>query len=97
MSQIKEILQKEKERGNVEQCKFIYLFREGTFYRAYEWSAWLCQRYFSELKFTHHLLKNGEDIIFVGFPISSLGRYTPDDFTKYGIFNYSLTYFYLFR
>ena len=51
-----------------ESYRTIYLFPEGTFYRAYEWSAWLCQRYFTELKVTHRLLKGGEDIIFVGFP-----------------------------
>ncbi len=42
MSQLKEILEKEKERGTLEQCTQVHLFREGTFYRAYEWSAWLC-------------------------------------------------------
>lgn len=77
MSQLKEILEKERERSTLEQCKIIHLFREGTFYRAYEWSAWLCQRYFSELKVTHRLLKGGEDIVFVGFPLTSLERYTP--------------------
>lgn len=77
MSQLKEILEKEKERNTVEQCTVIHLFREGTFYRAYEWSAWLCLRYFTELKVTHRLLKGGEDIIFVGFPLTSLDRYTP--------------------
>ena len=55
----------------------IYLFPEGTFYRAYEWSAWLCLRYFTELKVTHRLLKRGGDIIFVGFPLTSFDRYTP--------------------
>ena len=78
MSQLKEILQKEKERNNVDQCTVIHLFREGTFYRAYEWSAWLCLRYFTELKVTHRVLKGGEDIIFVGFPLTSLERYTPE-------------------
>lgn len=77
MSQLKEILEKEKERNTVEQCIVVHLFREGTFYRAYEWSAWLCLRYFTELKVTHRLLKGGEDIIFVGFPLTSLDRYTP--------------------
>lgn len=72
MSQLKEILSTEQERGSLEQCAVIHLFREGTFYRAYEWSAWLCQRYFIELKVTHRLLKGGEDIIFVGFPLTSL-------------------------
>ena len=41
MSQLKEILEKERERSTMEQCSVIHLFREGTFYRAYEWSAWL--------------------------------------------------------
>ena len=79
MSQLKEILEKESERGNMEQCVMVHLFREGTFYRAYEWSAWLFVRYFTELKVTHRLLKGGEDIVFVGFPITSLDRYTPKD------------------
>ena len=62
MSQLKEILEKEHERDDLAQYKIIHLFREGTFYRAYEWSAWLCQQFFTELKVTHRLLKNGEDI-----------------------------------
>ena len=77
MSQLKEILQKESERDTLEQCAVIHLFREGTFYRAYEWSAWLSQRFFTELKVTHRLLKGGDDIVFVGFPLTSLDRYTP--------------------
>jgi len=60
MSQLKEILEKEKDRSSLEQCAAINLFREGTFYRAYEWSAWLCLRYFTELKVTHRILKGGE-------------------------------------
>ena len=58
MSQLKEILEMEKERGSLEQCAVIHLFREGTFYRAYEWSAWLCVRYFTELKVTHGLYES---------------------------------------
>lgn len=81
MSQLKEILEKERERGTLEQCAAIHLFREGTFYRAYEWSAWLCVRYFTELKITHRLLKGGNDIVFVGFPLTSLDRYTPQGAT----------------
>ena len=81
MSQLKEILATEQERTSLEQCAVIHLFREGTFYRAYEWSAWLCLRYFTELKVTHRLLKGGEDIVFVGFPLTSLDRYTPQGAT----------------
>ena len=44
MAQLKEILEIEKKREEGGQYSTIYLFPEGTFYRAYEWSAWLCCR-----------------------------------------------------
>lgn len=78
MPQLKEILEKEKQRTSPEQCTVVHLFREGTFFRAYEWSAWLCVRYYPDLKVTHRILKGGEDIVFVGFPLTSLDRYTPE-------------------
>lgn len=77
MPQLKEILEKESQRTALEQCSVIHLFKEGTFYRAYEWSAWLCVHYFTELKVTHRVMKSGEDIVFVGFPLTSLERYMP--------------------
>lgn len=77
MPQLKDILEKEKERTSPDQCRMLHLFREGTFYRAYEWSAWLLVRCYPDLKVTHRLLKGGEDIVFVGFPLTSLERYTP--------------------
>lgn len=78
MAQLKEILDKEKERLSLEECTVIHLFREGTFYRAYEWSAWLCVGCYPDLKVTHRILKGGEDIVFIGFPLTSLDRYTPE-------------------
>ena len=45
MAQLKEIFERESQRGTAESCTVIHLFQEGTFYRAYEWSAWLCVRY----------------------------------------------------
>ena len=50
MAQIKEILEIENHRTN--DWTTIYLFAEGLFYRAYEWSAWLCCRYVNEFKVT---------------------------------------------
>jgi len=44
MSQLSEILETERRRDTAEQQRIVYLFQEGTFYRAYEWSAWLCVR-----------------------------------------------------
>ena len=50
MAQIKERLEIENHRTN--DWTTIYLFAEGLFYRAYEWSAWLCCRYVNEFKVT---------------------------------------------
>ena len=73
---LKEILEIEKERDNPQSCRVVHLVQEGSFYRAYEWSAWLCVRYIKDFKPTHRLLKNSEEsIVFVGFPVSSLERY----------------------
>ena len=78
MSQLKEILETEGERATLQQCAALHLFREGSFYRAYEWSAWLMVHFFPDMKVTHRILKGGEDIVFVGFPLTSLERYTPE-------------------
>lgn len=80
--QLKEIFAKEQSRSEMVQLRTIYLVPEGTFYRAYEWSAWLCHRYVSQFKATHRLLKNTEDsVVFVGFPMTSLERHTPEGAT----------------
>lgn len=80
--QLKEVFAKEQSRSEMVQLRTIYLIPEGTFYRAYEWSAWLCHRYVSQFKPTHRLLKNTEDsVVFVGFPMTSLERHTPEEAT----------------
>lgn len=79
MAQLKEILEREKQRSDDAQCRIVHLFPEGTFYRAYEWSAWLCSRYISQFKPTRRQLKNSEDtIVFVGFPTASLPKFVPE-------------------
>ena len=59
----------------------IYLFPEGTFYRAYEWSAWLCCRFINPFKATRRELKGDVDdtVVFIGFPITSLNKFIPED------------------
>lgn len=80
MAQIKDVLEIEGKRETLEQCLVIHLFEEGTFYRAYQWSAWLCHRYIKEFKPTHRKLKqDNETLIFVGFPVSSLMNYVNSD------------------
>lgn len=79
--QLKEILEREQKRDDVRQCCTIHLFQEGTFFRAYEWSAWLSFRYIKQFKPTRRLLKNSdESVVFVGFPVSSLEKYTSEGF-----------------
>lgn len=80
--QLKEVFTKEQSRSEMVDYRTIHLIPEGTFYRAYEWSAWLCHRYVSQFKPTHRLLKNTEDsVVFVGFPMTSLERHTPEGAT----------------
>lgn len=80
--QLKEVFAKEQSRKEMVDYRTIYLIPEGTFYRAYEWSAWLCHRYVSQFKPTHRLLKNAEDsVVFVGFPMTSLERHVPEGAT----------------
>ena len=80
MAQLKEIFERESQRGTAESCTVIHLFQEGTFYRAYEWSAWLCVRYINGFKVTKRELKSQEEtMVLVGFPVTSLQKYTPQD------------------
>ncbi len=74
-----EILEKEHARVDLQQCAVIHLVLEGTFYHAYEWSAWLCFRYVAQLKATRRLVQNStsDSMVFVGFPQNSLTKYTP--------------------
>lgn len=66
-----------------ESYRTIYLFPEGTFYRAYEWSAWLCCRYMNQFKATRREQKSeltdDATVVFIGFPITSLAKYLPEE------------------
>ncbi|MBQ7689702.1 MAG: hypothetical protein IJT30_00680 [Muribaculaceae bacterium] len=53
MAAIKEILEFETACGDREMQRVVHLFQEGSFYRAYEWSAWLMCRFLHEFKVTH--------------------------------------------
>ncbi|MBQ6729612.1 MAG: hypothetical protein IJQ83_05725 [Bacteroidales bacterium] len=81
MAKTVDILEIERKRSDTADFATIHLFVEGTFYRAYEWSAWLCCRYINEFKPTKRELKSevGETIVYVGFPITSLSRHVPEN------------------
>lgn len=77
MSQLKEILEKERERTSGEQLASVHLLREGTFYRAYEWSAWLLVRCYPDLKVTHN------------YNLKLQMMLREADFVRYGMFDFS--------
>ena len=81
MAKTVDILEIERKRTDSGDFATIHLFVEGSFYRAYEWSAWLCCRYISEFKPTKRELKSeiGETIVYVGFPMTSLTRHVPEN------------------
>lgn len=83
MAQLKEILEIERNRMFNGPYSTIYLFQEGTFFRAYEWSAWLCCRYVNQFKATRREQKISSEVdstlVFIGFPITSLSKYLPED------------------
>ena len=83
MAQLKDILEIERSRREGDSYSTLFLFLEGTFYRAYEWSAWLCCRYVNQFKATRREQKTDltEDgtVVFVGFPTTSLSKYLPEE------------------
>ena len=50
MAVIKEIAEQEKQRMASGIRNELHLYREGTFLRAYEWSAWLACRFLHDFK-----------------------------------------------
>ena len=50
MSVTKELIEQERQSVQAGHLRDIHLHKEGTFLRAYEWSAWLCCRYLHDFK-----------------------------------------------
>lgn len=78
---------REKERKDIGDWKKIYLYREGTFLRAFNASAWLLATYVyndefrkqvggkQPLQVQHLMSKTNGDYIFAGFPVASMDKY----------------------
>lgn len=82
MASLKDILQIEGER-DASSLWTVHLFKEGSFWRAYEWSAWLFVHYITEYQLTHRRLKQSEDTyILLGFPETSLNRIAASGHTQ---------------
>ena len=92
MAKISEILEIEKDRNENDKWNVIHLFKEGGFYRAYNWSAWLIVTFSynddvrketkdrKPLAVSRKKLKNSaDDFVFVGFPLKSLDKFVPNN------------------
>ena len=78
----KTMLEIESRRNTADDHRVIHFCKEGNFYRAYEFSAWLEVRFSGDLNVTRRYSKtaNGE-IVMVGFPPGSLQKFTPEGVT----------------
>lgn len=57
----------------------LHLHREGSFLRAYEWSAFLACRYLHDFKVNKRAFKGiDQPVAFIGFPETSLGKWMPE-------------------
>jgi len=79
MSVIKELIEQERQLVQTGQLRDVHLHREGSFLRAYDWSAWLCCRYLHDFKVNKRAFKGiDEPVAYIGFPETSLGKWVPE-------------------
>lgn len=78
------------ETRTIEDFLRIKLYKEGNFWRAYEWSAYLCEFFPNgltedeKLKATYKDVKGTDNgLIFVGLPTASFKKYLPTIENKY--------------
>ncbi len=80
MAKITSVIDFEKQRGSLLQCRQIHYFSEGSFFHAYEWSAWLFVRYikpFNVNRKYNQTIKN--DYVVIGVPGSKFDDYVPEN------------------
>ena len=80
---IADIIKIESDREG--KANIVHLIKEGNFYHANDWSAWLMTKFpvgeaaTKPMRVTAKRLKDGYVQAFVGFPVTSLGKYVPND------------------
>ena len=79
MAQTEEIYEQEKKRVVPQDYRTAWLYREGTFLRAYEWSAWLFVKFVHKFNATKRINKSiGQPLVMIGFPVTSMEKFTPE-------------------
>lgn len=80
---IEDIIKIEADREG--KANVVHLIKEGNFYHANDWSAWLMTKFpigeavTKPMRVTAKRMKNGYVQAFVGFPVTSIGKYVPND------------------
>lgn len=91
MAQLVDILQLERDRQEAQTWNVVHLYKTGSFYSAYEWSAWIiavisfndkvrmATKSRQPLAVTRIKMANTEDTFCrVGFPLKSVEKYIPE-------------------
>ena len=90
MAKLADILQQERDRDTADKWGLIHLYKTGSFYSAYEWSAWLIAviTFNDEVRMQTKdrkpiavtripMAKSDETFCRVGFPLKSIEKYIP--------------------
>ena len=79
MAIIKDIAEKESQRWSSGAVNELHLYQEGTFLRAYGWSAWLACRFLHDFKVNKRQFKDVDaPLAYIGFPEGSLAKWLPE-------------------
>ena len=91
MAQLADILQQERDRDTADKWGLIHLSKTGSFYSAYEWSAWLISviTFNDEVRMATKdrkpiavtripMANSNETFCRVGFPLKSIEKYIPN-------------------
>lgn len=74
------VLENEKKRSDVKEVRKIYMYPEGSFMRAFDYSAWLWCKYITEFKAIRRKIKDSnETVVQIGCPLSSLSKHLPEE------------------
>ena len=80
MSVTKDIIEQEAQLLASGERSVLHLHREGSFLRAYEWSAFLSCRYLHQFKVNKRVFKGIEQpVAYIGFPETSLDKWIPEN------------------
>lgn len=81
MGKIIERLEKENERDEGNSLRLVHMYKDGTFFHSYNWSAWLFSQHLKPgIKVIRARKKsNNPEHVFVGVPVSTTDQYVKSE------------------